>query len=157
MLIYRILLAKYTKRLYCSGLQARWNRGGEFVLYGAESKELACLENVVHRKGTELNQPFSVLTIRVPEGSVTIVDSASLPDGWQRRSAYPICQAIGSEWYERGEHLLLKVPNAIIAGASGYVVNSRHPAWPEVEIVADEPFAFDPRIKDPDPENNPAL
>jgi RES domain-containing protein len=46
---------------------------------------------------------------------------------------------------------VLRVPSSIIAHEHNYVLNTRHPDFAQVRILGREDFAFDPRIKAPEP------
>jgi RES domain-containing protein len=151
--IYRICLAKYAGELVASGNPGRWNLRGQFVIYAAGSRALACLENVVHRSGEGLNSLFNVLRIEVPDDlAVEELALAQLPPGWQPTSAYARCQPLGADWYRRQATAVLRVPSSIIAHEHNYVLNTRHPDFARVRIAGREDFAFDPRIKAPEPE-----
>jgi RES domain-containing protein len=110
--IYRICLAKYAGELVASGNPGRWNLRGQFVIYAAGSRALACLENVVHRSGEGLNSLFNVLRIEVPDDlAVEELTLAQLPPGWQPTSAYARCQPLGADWYRRQATAVLRVPS----------------------------------------------
>jgi RES domain-containing protein len=151
--IYRICLAKYAGELVASGNPGRWNLRGQFVIYAAGSRALACLENVVHRSGEGLNSLFNVLRIEVPDDmAVEELTLAQLPPAWQPTSAYARCQPLGADWYRRQATAVLRVPSSIIAHEHNYVLNTRHPDFARVRLTGREDFAFDPRIKAPEPE-----
>ena len=150
--IYRICLAKYAGELVASGNSGRWNERGQFVVYAAGSRALACLENVVHRSGEGLNNRFNVLRIDVPEElAIEELLLADLPPDWQPTSAYARCQPLGAAWYRRRATAVLRVPSSIIAHEYNYVLNTRHPDFAQIRLVGREEFAFDPRIKAPEP------
>jgi RES domain-containing protein len=150
--IYRICLTKYAGELVASGNPGRWNLRGQFVIYAAGSRALACLENVVHRSGEGLNSLFQVLRIEVPdELAVEEITQSQLPPDWQLPSAYARCQPLGAAWYGRQQAAVLRVPSSIIAHEHNYVLNTRHPDFSRIRIVAREDFTFDSRIKDPEP------
>ncbi len=152
--VYRICLAKYADKLVASGSSNRWNSRGNYVIYAAASRSLACLENVVHRSGEGLNQLFKTVVIRIPDGvAIEEIEIDRLPLDWFKKSNYPSCQALGDEWYNRGESVVLKVPSSIINKEFVYVLNTRHPDFAKIQIIDREEFDFDPRIKYPDPEN----
>jgi RES domain-containing protein len=150
--IYRICLAKYAGELVASGNPGRWNLRGQFVIYAAGSRALACLENVVHRSGEGLNNLFNVVRIAVPDNlAVEELTLAELPPNWQPTSAYASCQPLGADWYRRQAAAVLRVPSSIIAHEHNYVLNTRHPDFNRIRLVGREDFAFDPRIKAPEP------
>lgn len=151
--IYRICLTKYAGELVASGNPGRWNLRGQFVIYAAGSRALACLENVVHRSGEGLNSLFSVMRLEVPDDlAVEELNLAQLPPGWQPTSAYARCQPLGADWYRRQTSAVLRVPSSIIAHEHNYVLNTRHPNFARIRLAGREDFAFDPRIKAPEPE-----
>jgi RES domain-containing protein len=151
--IYRICLAKYAGELVASGTPGRWNLRGQFVIYAAGSRALACLENVVHRSGEGLASRFTVLRLEVPDTlAVEELALSDLPPDWQLTSAYARCQPLGAAWYRRQAAAVLRVPSSIIAHEHNYVLNTRHPDFAQVRIAGREDFAFDPRIKASEPE-----
>ena len=146
--VYRICLAKYAGALVASGNPGRWNLRGQFVLYAAGSRALACLENVVHRSGEGLNDLFKVVVIDFPDDlAVEALPLAALPAGWEAPQHYPRCQPLGAAWYARRAAAVLRVPSSVIAHEFNYVFNTQHPDFARVRLVAREDFAFDPRIK----------
>ncbi|MBC7923013.1 MAG: RES family NAD+ phosphorylase [Ferruginibacter sp.] len=146
--VYRICLEKWSARLSASGQSARWNSRGKYVVYTAQSRALACLENVVHRSGEGLNALFRVMVIEIPAAvSLQEVDPAGLPDDWPDYARYTHCQAIGDRWLAAGTTAVLRVPSAIIARESNFLINPAHPDFGRIHLVAREDFRFDPRIK----------
>ena len=149
MLVYRITKAMYADRLVASGGAARWNNRGQFVIYTAATRALACLENVVHRSGEGLLDTFRVMVIEIAEDLImeTILPD-TLPSGWFDFQHYDTCQRIGGEWLRNGRSAVLKVPSAIIANEWNYLLNPAHPDFARTTLLHTEPFAFDPRIKE---------
>ena len=148
MLVYRITKTAYANRLVASGGAARWNRAGQFVLYTAATRALACLENVVHRSGEGLTADFRVMIIDVPDSlSVDIVPMDALPVDWYDFQRYEICQQIGGEWLQQSRSAVLTVPSAIIPNESNYLLNPAHPDFGRITLLRTEQFIFDPRIK----------
>ena len=149
--IYRICLEKYSHALVASGNRARWNSKGNFVIYTAGTRALACLENVVHRSGEGLNSLFRVIRIDVPDSLATEeLALAQMPAEWQLPRHYARCQPLGAAWYQRQTAAVLRVPSSIIAHEHNYVLNTRHPDFAQIRIAGWEDFAFDPRIKSED-------
>lgn len=148
MLVYRISLARWAGQLAASGQAARWNSKGRFVIYTAASRALACLENVVHRSGEGLNQPFRVLSIDVPdEVAVERLDLMSLPSDWTSFLRYPDCQALGDRWLDVKNTAILRVPSALIPNEFNYLLNPTHPHFTRIQLLGTEEFIFDPRLK----------
>ena len=65
--VFRIVHNKWSDKLTASGLPARWNSAGIFMIYTASSRSLACLENVVHMGSLDLVKPFVIMVISIPE------------------------------------------------------------------------------------------
>lgn len=63
MFIYRICHSKWASELKASGNPARWNSKGKYVIYAAQSRSLAYLENLVHRGGLGKNELFNIVVI----------------------------------------------------------------------------------------------
>lgn len=146
--VYRITLARWANQLTASGRAARWNSADRMVLYTASSRALACLENVVHRSGRGLQMDFRTMHIFVPDSlPITYIDLTELPANWADFEQYSICQMLGDRWYNAAETLVLSVPSAIIPHENNYLLNTRHPAFSQVQLRQTEPFQFDSRIK----------
>ena len=148
MLVYRITKAVYADRLVASGGAARWNSRGQFVIYTAATRALACLENVVHRGGEGLQETFRVMVIDVPDTLlIDTILAESLPDDWFDFRQYDAYQQLGGEWLRSGRSAVLRVPSAIIPHESNYLLNPAHPDFSRIVLQQTESFLFDPRIK----------
>jgi RES domain-containing protein len=154
MQVYRICLTRYASSLFASGRGNRWNSEGNFVIYAAANRSLACLDNVVHRSNEGLMLPFAVMVIEAGDDlGIEEISEANLPDEWYHRRMYPFCRKLGDAWYKRGETAVLKVPSAVVPGDCVYLLNARHPDLlsGKIRLLQTEPFRFDSRIKSPDP------
>ena len=148
MVVYRITKAVYADRLVASGGVARWNGRGQFVIYTAATRALACLENVVHRSGEGLLTVFRVMVIDVPPDlTVETVGADDLPADWFDFHRYDTCQRLGGDWLRNGQSAVLRVPSAIISYEWNYLLNPAHPQFARIRLLHTEPFVFDPRIK----------
>lgn len=148
MIVYRITRAVYASQLVASGGAARWNSRGQFVIYTAATRALACLENVVHRSGEGLHDVFRVMVIDVPdELTVEAIAFSDLPADWSDFRQYDACQRMGGDWLRSGRSAVLQVPSAIIPNEFNYLLHPGHLAFPRIRLLRTEPFLFDPRIK----------
>ena len=117
MIVYRIVKEEYSKVLKASGYAARWNHKGSFVIYAAESKSLACLENLVHRSGEGNNGLYKVMLIQVPDSlKIEIIDALSLKAGWQKIEHFTYCQNIGADWLSGSEKAILELKRVVKVG-----------------------------------------
>ena len=147
--VFRVTQAKYADRLFASGWAGRWNREGEKVIYTAASRSLACLENLVHRRGrgalTDLRVMVIYLPDLLPHRRVELVD---LSEDWNRTSDMSNCQRIGSSWYTEHQSPVLWVPSAVVPMERNLVVNAEHPGSEAIRLIHVEAFYFDPRLSD---------
>ena len=146
---FRIVHRKWSGRLQSSGYPARWNSAGTNILYTADSRALACLENLVHRGTNELTGAFVCMVISIPEASMDYLDEKELPKGWNQpgEQGSIMCRPLGDTWYRSGSSLVLKVPSAIIPGEFNYLINTVHPEFHKIRLEKEENFLFDTRIK----------
>ncbi len=149
MMVYRITLAIYASRLAASGNPARWNSKDIKMIYTAQSKALACLENVVHRSSNGLQQNFRVLFIEIPDTVlVEEIKEVNLMTGWQQFEKMPYTQSLGNQWLKSAKTAILRVPSAIIMGEFNYLLNPAHEDYGSIRLLKEEPFKFDSRIKE---------
>ena len=149
MLVFRIVHKKWSGTLKASGYPGRWNSAGIFILYTAESRALACLENLVHMGRTDPGHHFSCMVLEIPEDQVTVLEERVLSTGCRAAGepGYRLCRPHGDRWISSSESLVLKIPSAIIPSEFNYLVNVRHPEFNKLRIYAVEPFTFDSRIR----------
>ncbi|MEX0662865.1 MAG: RES domain-containing protein [Balneolaceae bacterium] len=149
MVVYRITLEKWADKLSGSGYAARWNPKGTFVIYTAESRALACLENLVHRSGEGLNKNFCLVEIEIEDDtSIETIDSDSLPHEWYSMTKYGYCQSLGNKWLDSQSSLLLRLPSSIIHDEFNVLINPHHSEFPKVSIKTIREFSFDDRLND---------
>ncbi len=147
MFIYRICLSKWTAELKASGLPARWNSKGKLVIYTAENRSLACLENLVHRSGLGNNELYKILVISIPDDiKISEVTQKQLPQKWREYSNYSLCQKIGDQWVDNLSSCILKVPSSIIPQEYNFLINTLHKEFGRIKIETQEDFNFDRRL-----------
>lgn len=135
-------------KLFASGNPARWNSKDTKVVYTAESKALACLENVVHRNSRGLQKNFRQMNIEIPDeikiGEIKITD---LKTDWKEFMRMSYTQTIGDVWIKESKTAVLKVPSAIVPGDSNFLLNPGHKDFKKIKLLRTLPFQFDIRIK----------
>jgi RES domain-containing protein len=149
MFVYRITGKKHASDL--SGIGAakfggRWNKKGSPVLYTGENKEIALLETIVHTPPL-LIPALEILTLEIPDDSITAIEPKDLPDNWAVYPAPVILSEIGERWINEGKTIALKVPSCIIHTSYNYLLNCRHPEYSKVRIIDQSHFKFDTRLK----------
>jgi len=148
MVLYRITNAKYADDLSGNGARlygGRWNSEGRSALYLASSRSLAVLESLAHIAPTNIPDELLMLTIEAPDDFAEI-NISSLPVNW---SGYPepnILKQIGNAFLQKNEHLLLKVPSALVPEEFNYLMNPSHKNAAKVKILKKSPFNFDERL-----------
>lgn len=147
--VFRVTQARYATGLYASGWEGRWNQAGQKVIYAATSRSLACLENLVHRRGRGLLADFTVMVIYLPDDlTQERVELSSLPQDWNRTVDVRHCQQQGARWYREATSLVLSVPSAVIPMERNLVINTEHSSSSKIQLIHTEPFYFDPRLLD---------
>jgi RES domain-containing protein len=148
MILYRITNARYANDLSGNGSRlygGRWNSEGKPMVYLASSRSLAILESLAHLVPTNVPEEMLMLTIDVPDDFLAIPENI-LPDNWNEYPEQHILKQIGNSFLQRNEHLLLKVPSALVPEEFNYLMNPLHPKAGEVKITNKSPFKFDDRL-----------
>lgn len=147
--VFRISKEKFSKRLLSSGSANRWNLRGQFVLYTGSSRSLSSLELVVHRGSIKPSFLYKVMVISIADEDQLVrqVKLSELTSNWRSIAAYSDLQKIGSEWYNKQETLILKIPSAIIPFEYNYIINTEHPDFRnKVSLVRTENYFWDSRL-----------
>lgn len=148
MMVYRLCREEYAGELLASGLANRWHKERQFVIYTSGSISLCALELLAHTNGIRPAGNFKIMHIEIDQTiGVFNPDIATLPADWQQLSAYPLLQNIGSDWYERGKELIMKIPSAIITPEFNYAIHARHLDFHKhVSLKKTEDFFWDHRF-----------
>ncbi|MBX2951996.1 MAG: RES family NAD+ phosphorylase [Leadbetterella sp.] len=149
MLVYRIVHKKYANSLFAGGMEGRWNSEGKKVLYTAGNVSLAYLETLHHRRGLGFNNDFRIMVIYLPpHASFLDIATSQLPLNWRNFRNYNACQRIGDDWFDRSEHLCLRVPSAVVPENQNVIINTLHPGYKKVKLVETLPFTPDERLEE---------
>jgi RES domain-containing protein len=146
--VFRISSEKYSHVLTASGTENRWNKFGEFVIYAGSSRSLATLELVVHKSAIAPTMNYKVLIIHIPDDTSLIeqIQVSDLSKNWRSKTAYPELQTIGSNWYNKQQSLILKVPSAVIPLEFNYIINTKHLIFDRIGISEVEDYFWDSRL-----------
>lgn len=148
MLLYRITGCTYAGDLSGTGARlygGRWNNIGKAMVYTASSRSLATLEALVHLPTAIIPKDFCITVLDAPE-DIFEADTHLFPPNW---NAYPepdILKHTGDFFLKQNNHLLMKVPSAIVKEEYNYLINPLHPKSSKINIVKSEPFTFDDRL-----------
>jgi len=147
MIVYRITLAKWAGKLTASGRAARWNSNGNFLVYTAGTRSLACLENVVHRISIGPEEQFKVTLIEIPNSlTISEISKGDLPADWKEYTNYSTCQKLGDQWIKNVNNAVLRVPSVIINEEYNYLLNPLHADFAKIMVNSLESFSFDDRL-----------
>ncbi len=150
MIVYRITKSNRASDISGTGAAlnpGRWNMKGTPVLYTGESKEIALLENIVHIPPL-LTPKLDILTIEIPNDSITKLDIDDLPSNWLQFPAPTILSEIGQKWVDEGKFLALKVPSCIIHSSFNVILNCSYKDYvKKIKIIDQKEFYFDSRLR----------
>ena len=148
MKVYRISLAIYSTKLLASGNPARWNSKDIKIIYTAQSRALACLENIVHRDSKGLQKNFRIMEIDIAdEIKIEKIQETDLIADWKNFYNMPYTQQIGDDWINNSKTAVLQVPSVIVSGDFNYLINPAHKDFSSIKLLSAVPFEFDSRIK----------
>jgi RES domain-containing protein len=149
MLIFRITFKRYAHELFAPGVSGRWNSDGKKVIYAAGSVSLAIMENLVRRSGYGFNSDFAIMFIEVPDHiKISTYTPEDLRPGWNDPGSFAVSQPVGDAWYDSMKTAVLKIPSAVVPQEYNYVLNSLHPDYAQIKLVAVTEFVPDERIED---------
>ncbi len=163
MIVYRIASLRYARDLSGRGAElygGRWNPRGTPMIYAASSRALAYLELLVHVQADALPLGMALLSISIPDDSIS--EPPSLKADWYDDVRYT--QGIGSSFAmsppESGSaeisakrsttqstsHLAMLVPSVIIPEEFNAIINPSHHRASEITIVDIGELRIDPRL-----------
>jgi RES domain-containing protein len=147
--VFRISKEEFSKSLSSSGSANRWNLKGQFVIYSGSSRSLSSLELVVHKGAVKPAFQYKVMVISIADDDYLFkqIKINELPFHWRSIAAYSDLQKIGSDWYNKQESLVLKIPSAIIPFEFNYIINTEHSEFgKKVNLVRTEDYFWDSRL-----------
>lgn len=141
---YRISKAAFAASIW-TGIGARdyggrWNSKGLAVVYTAENRSLAAMEQLVQLIKPRVLKGYVIASVAFDDVQVLRLGPAALPAGWDDPVAPPQLKRYGDEWVATGSHVVLAVPSVIIPGEWNYLLNPAHPEFPALTKSAPEPF-----------------
>jgi len=149
--LYRLAKKKFARDITGEGSRlygGRWNHAGTPCVYTAENRALTILEYSVSIDLEDVPRALSLITLEVPNDSVTSCETADLPGNWKKVPAPVHTKNFGNRLLQEKTSLLIKIPSTIIPQEFNYIINPLHALIDKVKIVAEEDFVYDVRIKD---------
>lgn len=126
--------------------ESRWNPKGVPALYLSEYPALALLEVMVpmHLSFDDIPLSLKLIAIEIMPGAL-VSPMSDLPQGWQANEM--TTRAMGGAWLKSVTGLMLPVPSALVAHATNFIVNPRHPqARTHLQQASVEPLGIDRRF-----------
>ena len=124
----------------------RWNSAGRPVIYVAESRALALAEILVHLESAGALSRYALFQVEIDETYIAHIDPSALPKNWRAEPAPKRLQTVGDDWLVSGKSAVLRVPSAIVADESNYLLNPLHPDFSRLQIHGPERFPIDRRL-----------
>ena len=147
LIVYRIVEREFA-HLHASGKTNRWNFRKNYVLYTAESRSLATLENLCRLSGLPINDYVCMeIEINLHLATIQTIDKEQLPNDWQTMNGMYPCQQLGQTWYLEKKNIILKVPSVVVPTEFNYLLNTEHPQFDStIKIRKTEPYLWDNRL-----------
>jgi len=149
MIVYRLSKSEYSADLSGKGAEkagGRWNSKGVAMVYTSASRALCTAEVAVHIPLGIVPAGYELVTIEIPDDSVTEAGISDLPADWRSFPHSHSTQKLGDRFVHEGKFLVLKVPSVVVQGEYNYLINPRHEAAVKVRVISTEPFLFDKRL-----------
>lgn len=139
-------ISNYADLSGVGGLKAggRWHSQGRRIVYLADYPSSALLEMLVHMDRDLMPATYQLLRVAVPADMIVETIDAELPPDW--RSQTLTSREIGDRWLDRSASALLRVPSAISAKGSNYLLNPEHPNVVKIVVAEIIKAPFDPRL-----------
>jgi RES domain-containing protein len=151
-LVWRLARSEFANELDGEGPRlfgARWTSRGRNAVYTASYLSLSVLEVYVNIP-QELRDDLPILRavrISIPDDAPTAqVSQEQLAGLMGRPDPIAASRAVGNNWLDRSDTLVLEVPSVLVPEETNLVLNPAHPRMREVKIVSTRPFRFDPRL-----------
>jgi RES domain-containing protein len=130
--------------LFASG---RWHTRGRPIVYSSESLSLAALEILVHVEKATMPSDLVQIEMEVPEDlGILRIDLHTLPKDWRANPVPAALQRLGDGWLAAGAAAVLRVPSAVIAEESNFLLNPEHADARRITVVSTAEFSFDSRL-----------
>jgi RES domain-containing protein len=148
--VFRISKKEYSAPDGIGGLYypGRWHEAGHRVVYTSQFRSLAALEYLVHLSSSSFLQlGFVMTTIFIPDDVPSDhISYEMLGTKWTDQNNIIVTRKLGTNFLEKGEKLILKVPTAIVPEEYNFIINPVHPDFKLCKVIFNKPFTFDFRL-----------
>jgi RES domain-containing protein len=149
MLVYRICQEKYADDLSGEGAAlfgGRWNFPKTRALYTSTNPSLCLLEMLVHLPNYQIDIPFILVTLEVPESKFPKLDIKSLKTGWDSFASLDISRSISTKVFQTEKCLGLLTPSVVMNLDFNLVLDPLHPDFSKVRLVEKLPYKLEERF-----------
>ena len=150
MIAYRLSREKYARDLSGEGARkagGRWNSRGIPLVYTSQSISLCALEVAVHLPLGMAPKDYHLVSILIPDETPMLeIPFMKLPLNWNVSLHSLTTQAIGDDFIDQAQHMVMKVPSAVVIQEYNYLINPAHVDIKQVQIIEIIPFRFDDRL-----------
>jgi RES domain-containing protein len=148
MIIYRLAISMFKDDLQGEGAMlygGRWNSPGIPMLYATEHISLAVLEILVNKRMTStFHTSFHLVQFEIPDEQIKSISLKALKKNWELDPEYT--RFIGDHFSKDTENWILKVPSAVIPEEHNFLINPRHPQFPNLTFISSEKYPIDKRL-----------
>ncbi|HEY0289418.1 MAG TPA: RES family NAD+ phosphorylase [Pseudomonas sp.] len=125
----------------------RWNHREHCAVYAGLTPALCALETFVHAAEVP-RWPLKIVRLKLPDIAALYWQPtfAQLPPGWNACPADIPSMDFGTTWLNNNEHLGLIVPSAMLNQAQHIMLNPRHKAISQIEVVDMSDLFYDRRM-----------
>jgi RES domain-containing protein len=123
----------------------RWNSRDFRVVYASQSLPLAVLEILVHLQSVVPLAAYASYEFNFDERLLEEVPD-KLPPNWRTFPAPPELQQLGDDWIRSNSSAVLRVPSAVLANESNYLLNPLHKIFSKIAVKGPTPLDLDPRL-----------
>lgn len=123
-------------------VEGRWHSKGHLILYCSDGIDVALAEVEKHLDLPPILFPsdYLILKIRIPAtAKIFDFEPNTLPDNWA--DDYKYTQPLGDSWLESTSTPVARVPSALFAGRSNYLINPVHRMADFIEILEQIPVS----------------
>ena len=150
MQVYRIGRTKFANDLTGEGARlhgGRWNNKLIPCIYTSESRALALLEYTANVNIEDIPRALSISTFQIPDHQIYEIPVFDLPGDWSLSPSPSSSKQFGSYLLKEIQHLVIKIPSAIVPEEFNYLLNPKHPHNSDFQILDVKDFVYDVRLK----------
>jgi len=149
MIVFRLSKSVFAADLTGTGSEkagGRWNSKGVAMVYTSGTRALCTAEVAVHIPLGIVPDDYKLVTIEIPDDSITVIEEKDLPADWRSFPHSDSTQKAGDRFIRESIHLAMKVPSVVVQGEFNYLINPKHPDMKKTKILKTESFVFDERL-----------